>query len=109
PRCTITICSPSPIPWVRTQTVSPSNDSPSTWCGTEYCPDSNVTIGVLTGTCRVVPNARCAPWPRPGADAGAPRRASRWGPLRDPMRTCVDLLAEFQAGGFELREAPILR
>lgn len=30
---------------------------PSSWCGTEYWPDSKVTSGVFAGTCRVVPNA----------------------------------------------------
>ena len=31
--------------------------APISWCGTEYWPYSNATIGVLTGTWRVVPNA----------------------------------------------------
>jgi hypothetical protein len=37
---------------VRTQTCSPSRA-----CGTEYCPPSKATIGVLSGTVRVTPNA----------------------------------------------------
>ncbi len=48
----MTTCSSSPTPWARTHTVAPSS-----WCGTEYWPDSNVTIGVFAGTTLVVPNA----------------------------------------------------
>ncbi len=48
----MTTSSPSPSPWARTHTVAPSRV-----CGTEYWPDSNITIGVLPGTTRVVPNA----------------------------------------------------
>lgn len=40
----------SPTPWVRTHTAVPSSDSPFSWCGTEYWPDSNITIGVFAGT-----------------------------------------------------------
>lgn len=53
----MTTCSATPTPWVRTHTVAPSSEWPSWTWGTEYWPDSNVTIGVLIGTTRVVPNA----------------------------------------------------
>ncbi len=45
-------CSCAPWPWTRTHTVSPSRV-----CGTEYCPPSNATIGVLPGTTLLTPNA----------------------------------------------------
>ena len=52
PAATMMICSASATPWTRTKTSDPRSA-----CGTEYCPDSKATIGVLTGTFLDRPNA----------------------------------------------------
>ena len=49
----MTTCSSAPRPCTRTQTVWPSSS-----CGTEYSPASNLTIGILAATVRGRPNAR---------------------------------------------------